>query len=287
MQAFLITAFKNQEQLVDLIQSLNEKALVFVHIDRKSTAISLEQLKDMNLKNTTIISKYRIPWGGYAHLQAILKLFRLALADERVTYLHTISAQDIRICSWPQLEERFFNCDNIYMTCKNAMDIPAKTQLRFRKHILTSRYFPINGLVDKLNKKYRKLQDKLHIEYNTIKPFPEIYKGMIWCSMPRSAALYALEFCKKNPVFLRTLHHVALPEEFFFQSIFMNSEYKDKVVPNNLRYTDWVKRHGSRPAFLDATDYDKIVESDCIFARKIDPKIAGELIPKIKAYRQD
>lgn len=287
MQAFLITAFKNQEQLVKLIQSLNENALIFVHIDKKSKELSLEQLNSYQLKNTLFISKYNIPWGGYAHLLAILTLLKLALADERVSFVHTISGQDVRICPWQQIEERFLNCDNIYMSCTNSKDLPPKTRLRYQRHIVTSRYIPIEGFVKKINKTYRKLQKKFHIKYSTIKPFDDIYKGMIWCSMPREAAEYAMNFSRENPVFLKTLRHVALPEEFFFQTIFMQSKFNKNVVPNNLRYTDWIERNGSRPAVLDETDFDKIIESDCIFARKIDPVISKELIEKIDDYLKE
>lgn len=54
MQAFLITAYKNQDQLIQLIQSLNEHALVYVHIDKKSTDLSINQLRSYNFKNTRV-----------------------------------------------------------------------------------------------------------------------------------------------------------------------------------------------------------------------------------------
>lgn len=286
MQAFLITAYKNQEQLVKLIQSLNENALIYVHIDKKSKELSLDELQKLQLKNTQFISKYNIPWGGYTHLLAILTLIRMALADERIHYIHTISGQDIRIKTWEYIENRFATCENIYMTCTHSQDLPPKTRQRYEKRIVTSRGTHISGLVKKLNKYYKKLQKKLHLSWNTIKPFDDVYKGMIWCSMPRIAAEYALDFCKKNPVFLRTLKHVTLPEEFFFQTIFMMSDYKKYVIKDNLRYTEWTKRYGSRPAILDERDFEQIIESDSIFARKIDPEISKELIKKVETHLQ-
>lgn len=286
MQAFLITAYKNQEQLIKLIQSLNENALVFVHIDKKSTELSLDALQNLQLKNTHIISKYNIPWGGYTHLLAILTLFRMALADERVHYIHTISGQDIRIKTWEHIEKRFATCDNIYMTCFDSKDLPKKIKQRYTQRIVTSRGTHISGLVDKMNTFYQKLQKKLHLSWNTIQPFDDVYKGVIWCSMPRKAAEYAIEFSKKNPIFLRTLKHVSLPEEFFFQTIFMMSDYRQYVVRENLRYTDWTKRNGSKPAILDETDFQKVIESDCIFARKIDDTISKDLIKKVETYLQ-
>ena len=214
-------------------------------------------------------------------------MFGMALANPEVHYIHTISAQDMRIVSWKELEERFANDKHIYMTCTNADEIPKKTRERFVKRIVTSRGTTrryIKRVVNKMNKIYRKVQDKCNISWNDIKPFHEIYKGMIWCSMPRNAAEYAMKYAKRSCTFMRTLSHVTLPEEFFFQTVFWNSEFRDDIVNGNLRYTDWVKRHGSRPAILDETDIDKIKDSDCIFARKIDVNISKELIPMIEEY---
>ena len=282
MQAFLITAYKNQDQLVKLIQSLNEHALVWVHLDKKSKELSLKELEALHLKNTHFISKYNIPWGGYTHLLTILTLFKMALRDERITYLHTISGQDIRIRPWSEIEERFAASQTIYMTCTNSKDLPPKIRQRYQRHIVTSRDTHMEGFVKKINKYYAKLQKRFHWKWNTIKPFSDVYKGVIWGSMPREAAEYALSFAKNNPSFLRNLKHVSLPEEFFFQTIFMMSDYKEQFVPNNLRYTDWTKRNGSKPAILDETDFEQIMDSDCIFARKIDPVISKELISKIE-----
>ena len=74
-----------------------------------------------------------------------------------------------------------------------------------------------------------KLQKKFHRTWTTIKPFHHVYKGVIWCSLPRDAASYALDFIRKKPSFLRNLSHVSIPEEFFFQTIFMNSDFKNNV----------------------------------------------------------
>lgn len=285
MQAFLITAYKNQDQLIQLVQSLNEHALVYVHLDKKSTELSIDKLRSYNFKNTQFINHYNIPWGGYTHLLAIIKLMKLALSDERVSYIHTISGQDIRIKPWSDFEKHFNNSNTIYMTCFSQEEFTTVVNRRYQQHIITSRGTHIPGLVSKLNKLYLKLQKKFHRTWTTIKPFHHVYKGVIWCSLPRDAASYALDFIRKKPSFLRNLSHVSIPEEFFFQTIFMNSDFKNNVETINLRYTDWKKRNGSNPAILDSTDYEKILQSDCFFARKIDPIISNELLSMLKKHQ--
>lgn len=44
VQAFLIMAYKNLEQLVRLIQLINENALVFVHLDKKSKTLNFRRV---------------------------------------------------------------------------------------------------------------------------------------------------------------------------------------------------------------------------------------------------
>lgn len=282
MQAFLITAYKNQDQLIELIKSLNKHALVYVHLDKKSTELSINKLRSLHLENTQFISQYNIPWGGYTHLLAILKLMKLALSDKRITYIHIISGQDIRIKPWDVFEKMFDNSNTIYMTCFSQSEFTPTVHRRYQQHIVTSRGTHTKALVSKLNKYYLKIQKKFNLTWTTIKPFNHIYKGMVWCSMPRKAAEYAIQHNKKNPSFLRNLSHVSIPEEFFFQTIFMNSEYKSNIETNNLRYTDWTKRNGSKPALLDETDYQKLIVTDCIFARKIDPVISKDLLSMLK-----
>lgn len=80
--------------------------------------------------------------------------------------------------------------------------------------------------------------------------------------------------------------HTLIPEEFFFQTIIMNSPYKENVVEKNLRYTDWSGKNGSRPSFLDETDYEKIIKSGDFFARKIDSNISDKLLKKIERSKK-
>jgi hypothetical protein len=62
----------------------------------------------------------------------------------------------------------------------------------------------------------------------------------------------------------------------------MNSNFRQKVVNDNLRYIDWVSRNGNNPANLDDSDYNKIVTSDSIFARKFEYPRAIGIVNSIK-----
>jgi hypothetical protein len=54
------------------------------------------------------------------------------------------------------------------------------------------------------------------------------------------------------------------------------------VTNNYLRYIDWGE-DGANPVTLTEKDYDRILESDCFFARKFDKINSATLIDKIKS----
>lgn len=68
-------------------------------------------------------------------------------------------------------------------------------------------------------------------------------------------------------------------EEVFFQTIFLNSPFKNQVVNDNLRYTDWSVH--CPPKVLTVEDYDKIINSHKLFCRKIDSIVSKNLICKL------
>ena len=51
-------------------------------------------------------------------------------------------------------------------------------------------------------------------------------------------------------------------ELYFVYAIILNSPYKLDVVTQNMQYFDENKRNGSAPAYLDETDYEKIIDSE-------------------------
>ena len=61
----------------------------------------------------------------------------------------------------------------------------------------------------------------------------------------------------------------------------MGSGYKDNVVMDNLRFTLWFEKNGSSPGVLDESDYEGIMKSNVLFARKIDSRISNRLLELI------
>jgi hypothetical protein len=130
------------------------------------------------------------------------------------------------------------------------------------------------------------LQIKLRIK----RPFPvifnnlKIYLGSTYWSLNKTALEYVLRYVSSNKEFANRFKYTFCPEEFFFQTILLNSPLVGTIVDDNLRYIDWKSGRGGCPAYLDETDFTNIVSSGCFFARKLNDSTSNKLKNKLIAY---
>jgi hypothetical protein len=73
---------------------------------------------------------------------------------------------------------------------------------------------------------------------------------------------------------------VKIPDEIFFQTVLMNSPYKNGIIYDNLRYIIWSP--GSRhPATLNIRYFEDFMNSNKLFARKFDTNIDADVLDMI------
>lgn len=203
------------------------------------------------------------------------------MQDKEITYFHIISGQDFPVKNMKAFHAKFDGIDRIYMTCIGEEDFPDVVKDRLKYCVLSANLDSRKKLVRMINWMTKKVHNIFGRQRKSLGEFASIYKGMVWVSMPMNAAAYAVCYIREHPEFMADLEHTLIPEEFFFQTIFMNSEYRDRVVSDNLRYTDWSSRNGNIPAYLDESDYCRIANSDNYFARKMSSSISQGLVSKL------
>ncbi len=286
MQALVITAYKDIDQIIRLINSTNKYFKLFIHVDKKSKNI-FNSLVKSDYPNIYIYSLYSITWGGYNHLAAIFDLLKIALADPDIDYCHIISGQDFVVKNFLEFESQFEHSEKIYMSCMDVKYVDPRVSDRFRYWIPSSNWNLKRMIPRFFVYILCSFQKVFHLNRKQLGPFITIYKGMIWTSLPKEVIEYVVNFVNRNPSYMKDLRHTRIPEEFFFQTILMNSKYRNQIVSNNLRYTDWTHRNGSTPAILDESDYIRIMESNCFFARKIDSSISMKLIKMLEVSQEN
>ncbi|WP_316820453.1 beta-1,6-N-acetylglucosaminyltransferase [Pedobacter gandavensis] len=268
-QAILITAYKNINQLKQLINFFPERYIIYIHIDLKSDI----KLTDFNFKNVHVFKKYVVNWGGFNHLKAIVFLAEQALKSEH-DYYHLISGQD-----FPAKTIQYFDQLDLTLNYIDYFPLPYKNWSGNGGIDRLDKFNPYDVYDAKTEKGGYKINNfnntKARIREKYYDQFPiKLYGGSTWWSLNKEAISYVNNFIADHPSFYKRFRFSFASEEIFYQTILANSPLKKSLINNNLRYIDWENPSRGFPAYLDKTDYGKILFSPSLFARKLSAKQA-------------
>lgn len=272
-----MTVYKDVDLVNNLIDACPDGWGIYIHVDKKSP-ISLD---DIN-KRAKTFKEYRIYWGAINHLNAVLSLLKKAIDDENeYDYFHIITGQDF-FCTSPHRFDNVLGFDGkIYM---ETFPIPNENWvwengLAIYKYRTFSNFLDVrNSPLRLLNKIFVRIQKSFKL-YQRL-PSYQLYGGSLYMSLTRNSVMIALESSIGKHL-LKHLKYSLCGEEVYFQTVIMNSDMKDLVVDNKLRYMDWSTNPG--PKVLDMSDYEKIGEDKFLFCRKIDSKISKSLLDTLRS----
>ncbi len=284
---FLILTHFPPEKILGQVTRLSaENHYFFIHFDKK-LIIDPEDpfyLKLLSANNVTILkTRVNVQWGSFNIVAATLLLIREALKNKELGYLHFISGECLPVKSKQYI--------NDYFTRNNGKEfihhfpMPEKstehgvTYERINKYHLHDYYSPkskkIKDVVIRImNSIFRKTQKilkpaGLYRKYPST--FPVLYAGSQWWSMSYQACSYIIDYCDQHPEFISRMQHTQIPDEFFIQTIILNSPFKDNVVNNNLRFFDFTNEISS-PRPIEMGDIPELSKPDVLFARKFTAK---------------
>ena len=127
-------------------------------------------------------------------------------------------------------------------------------------------------------------------KFGTTLPYDlEPYAGSTYFCLPKKHVDFILAYLRDKPKLIKFFMHSYAPDELFFQTILFNSELKEHVVEDNLRYIDW-SRPGAvpfSPAVLTIKDAENLLSSSKLFARKFDVERDGSILDLIDRHRKD
>ncbi len=285
--AILITAYKNVHHLVAMANSLDERFRIYIHLDKKSK-VSDSELKTLSdHKRVAYISqKYEVHWAGVNHLLAILHLLEESLKSPDNHFFHTLSGQDFPIKTSEQIIEFFKSHPNKQFIENFAM--PAGHWTHGGMHRIWHFYFfdyfnHKNKWGNFANRAVNKFQRISTLKRKWPAELPPLYGGGTWWSLTRPCVELVMKYTHEQPEFLKRLRFTLCPEELYFQTIIMNSKFASEAVCDHLRYIDWASRNNNSPANLDETDFEKLVTSDKLFARKFEYPVSQKLIEQFSA----
>ncbi len=280
-QAILITAYKDLDFLKEIVDFFDDDFTFFIHIDKKCKE-DITALSQIN--NVFLFNNYHIEWGGSNHLMAILLLMKEAYKRNEYAYFHLITGSDFPVKPLAEFKDFFEKHKN-----ENFMEyfpLPRESWgedgglKRIRYYWVGLNRVDVRGRFWELIRLSLRIQKKLKIN----RKFP-FFDGKLWAggtywSLSRKAVETFIRFVDENPGYIRRFRCTSIGEEIFLQTVLLNLDVP--VTNNYLRYIDWGE-DGANPVTLTEKDYDRILESDCFFARKFDKINSATLIEKIKS----
>ncbi|MGN0131992.1 MAG: beta-1,6-N-acetylglucosaminyltransferase [Lachnospiraceae bacterium] len=286
-QAYLITAYKDFAAVYELASFLSQWDEVFIHVDKKSKEIGSGELEKLNaLPGCHAVSTYSIAWGGYTHIQAILRLMEMAVSREEISYIHLLTGEDFPVVSPKRLHEKFTEDEHIYLSYIEEQDFNEAVRKRYYYYNLFQNRNVKNPILWQFQNLTVGLQKILGIRRKSLGEFRQIYKGLVYMSMPKETAMDILQYVNNHPEYEKALYYCQIPEEFFFHTLLLNEDFcggkwKPLIVDKELRYMNWERGDGGSPVYLEENDYDEIAVGDYCFARKFHGKESEALKNRI------
>jgi hypothetical protein len=276
-QVILIHAHRDLGQLNALVaQLLDVDFLIYVNVDAKS-AIDVSAL---HAAARLVQPRIAIHWGQFSQVEATLHSMRHVLAEVRdFDKLVFISAQDA-----PLLPNRRLKHELAALAGGELIDcVPAgpggwDCAERYQ-------YFhnggPLAAPAFRVLNRAMRLCGVQRAMVNGWQP----WAGSSWWALSRGCVEAIVARAAADAALLRFFRRVDCPDEMFFQTVVMNSPFRQRVLHNNFRHIQWTAGSTRSPKVLDAADFGRIAAAPAHFCRKLEPQASAALLPLLASLR--
>jgi len=288
--AYLITAHSKKAQLINLIQLLDDPENdLYLHIDQKAQGFSEEELRAAAPHSrVAFVPRLDARWGSETFIDAIVSLVCLASEEEHAFY-HLLSGVDLPLKTQKQIRAYFdAHAGEEFVSFERETAKPYVVEGRIGRWHGRQ---PVSALLKKFNRRLAPLsvliQQKLGV--NRIKNAPVVFqKGGVWFSITHALARYVVEQMPRYRIYYR---HSSCADEIWLQTLVANSPFMerraymgwDDEMAATMRYVDWTGG-GASPRTLTSADYEMLLNSGMLFARKFDDQADADVIRRISEY---
>jgi hypothetical protein len=264
----LVMAHSHEELLLKLLASLqHQQVLVFVHIDKKSQALFEKLSKQPGIH--LVQNRVNVQWAHISQVEAVFTSYKeIKAAGHEAGHWIVISGQDYPV----QAIDKLVHFLSLQPTKSFISSSPLSKEgwpaarKRYRYHY----YIP-------MEKFWRGVMMLTGIR----RKFPlglQPYGGSQWINLAGKHMDHIVDYCNRNSELMKFMKTARFPEEMLFQSILMNSEYKNDCINNDLRFVKW-EEGKSNPEILTEQYYEAIGQAkEKFFARKFDLSRSAKLI---------
>jgi len=287
--AYLIMAHNEIYILKKLLMLIDNKHNdIYLHIDSKAKDFDIESLKNVVKKSDLyFVERQNVDWTAHSQILCELSLLKEATSKNKYSYYHLLSGVDLLIKDSEEIYNYFEKNKEVEKIAFGNLEGIGQEELERIKyyHLLNKNYRHKNRIIRKFSTIIHHLgisvQKKLKV--NRLKKVDmEIRKGANWFSITDDLARYVLD---KSKDVIKIFKHSCCADELFLQTIVYNSEFRNKINNESTdehlmakRCIDWKRGF---PYTYTIEDFDELMNSDALFARKFSTKVDKEIIDKI------
>jgi hypothetical protein len=280
--AYHILACKEPEQVARLVNRIQtDSDFIYIHFDTMIGKKRFQEWKNLieekcPNKNITIVSEFRCKYGSFGLVDSTLSAIKF-YENVDYDYFIVLSGDSYPIKSLEILRNELTRRNSTFM---EFFEIPYEGWFQGGLHRLKYSYYFLP------KKKY---------PYVWTFRLPRIRKGLpcglkpyggygSFCLQKRHAS-YLLQFAEKNPIVIKFFKRVWAPDEFFYQTILLNSPLKSSIINYSIMYVDF-SEGTSHAKVLTKDDLESIRKSGRFFARKfsMDDGILDIIDEELKKY---
>ena len=285
--AYLITAHNKKAQLLTLLRLLDDpKNDLYLHIDKKAQGFDEAELAAAAPNcRVQFVPRHDARWGSEVFIDVIVSLIALASRQEHAFY-HLLSGVDLPLKTQREIHAFFdARAGQEFVSFERETAKPAVIEGRIAHWHWTN---PVHPFLKKLDRRlapvFGSLQTLLRI--NRFKTAPILFqKGGVWFSITHDLACYVVKTMPHDRAYYRAS---SCADEIWLQTLVANSPFLerrafpgwDDELAATMRYVDWTGG-GASPCTLTSADYEMLMASGMLFARKFDADKDAAIIQRI------
>ena len=267
MIAYLILVHRYLGQFKRLFRAMYHPANYYlVHVDKRSGVGLQTEIQDFlsSFANASLLKSQNILWGGYSMVDAELRgIEELLKISSEWEFFINLSAQDFPLKSQTHIQDFLSrNIGRDFIKVANQRRIRPDTLYRIENYCIE---FSKRILRTPIKRPY--LRD--------VTP----YIGNQWMILSRKFCEY---ICYSPEVkrFKGFYQHTFIPDEGFFQTVIMNTNYKGTIMNDDKRTIVWVPigTIKLRPKDFISKDAEFLLASQGLFARKFDETVDAGIL---------
>jgi len=224
-----------------------------------------------------------ISCGGGSQVKAELNGFEYIIGIGNYDYIHLLSGVDLPVKTQDYIHDFFeknigSNFIGFSMSYENIVNLQSKTQY-FHPFPNYARHR--NIILRKSASLFRKVVVGIQKRFKITRNWGmELYKGENWCSITYEFAKYLVE---RKKFIIHKFQGVICADEIYKQTLIMGSPFKDTVLDQtdfkpSTRKIDWDR---GNPYIWRINDYNELINTKCLFARKFSSDTDKQIIDKI------